>query len=173
MKHETRSPVNWWAVALTFASVLLIGIGLSLRYGAISFTRDEPDPIPLAANPVAGPQDTLTAHFDMCDGPVRGTCVVDGDTFWLNGEKYRVLDINTPETSSPRCDRELALGRAATRRFRELLNAGPFSLQTGDEETDRYGRKLRRVTRGGQSLGDILVREGLAENWQGFRRNWC
>ena len=38
---------------------------------------------------------------------------------------------------------------------------------------DRYGRLLRTVTRRGQSLGATLVREGLAEEWQGRRGSWC
>lgn len=173
--ERPRRTGNWLGFAILTASMCLIAFGLVLRFGVpgLPFGEERADPVSLAAMPVAGPEDTLSARFDICDGPVRGTCVVDGDTFWLAGEKYRVLDINTPETSTPRCDAELALGRAATERFRQLLNAGPFSLQSGPEETDRYGRKLRRVTRGGQSLGDILVAEGLAERWQGFRRNWC
>ena len=36
-----------------------------------------------------------------------------------------------------------------------------------------YGRKLRQITRGGTSLGEVLVAEGLAERWIGYRRNWC
>ncbi|AKM11699.1 nuclease [Croceicoccus naphthovorans] len=139
----------------------------------MQFGSDQPEAVSAAELPVAGPQDTLSATFALCGGGNRSDCVVDGDTFWLAGEKYRVLDINTPETSTPRCDREYELGQAATRRFIELLNAGPFRLESGAEETDRYGRKLRRVMRGQQSLGDVLVAEGLAENWQGFRRDWC
>lgn len=170
---RAKEPVNWWAIAIAFGSAVLIGTGLSIRYETIDLAADEAGPMTEPPTLVAGPGDTLSASFGDCDGPAHGDCVVDGDTFWLGGEKYRVLDINTPEISHPRCDRELALGQAATKRLRELLNAGPFSLESGPEETDRYGRKLRRITRGGQSLGDILVAEGLAERWQGFRRNWC
>jgi endonuclease YncB( thermonuclease family) len=35
------------------------------------------------------------------------------------------------------------------------------------------GRSLMRVTRGGTSLGAVLVNEGLAEEWGGARRAWC
>mgnify|MGYP000049760326 CR=1 FL=1 len=39
---------------------------------------------------------------------------------------------------------------------------------------DRYGRKLRIVMRNGQSLGGVLVSEGLARNYEGGRRDgWC
>lgn len=122
--------------------------------------------------PPASP-DREAAQFVACSGPVRDTCVVDGDTIWYRGEKIRIADINTPEVSEPGCAREAQLGAAATQRLAELLNAGPFTLEPIDREQDKYGRTLRIVTRGGESLGDRLVAEGLAEEWQGFRRDWC
>lgn len=100
--------------------------------------------------------------------------MVDGDTLWLDGAKIRVADIDTPETHPPRCAREAELGRRATERLQALLNAGPFSVEeAGDRDTDRYGRQLRVLTRKGDSLGDQLVREGLARPWEGKRRPWC
>ena len=61
------------------------------------------------------------------------------------------------------------------RRLRELLNAGPFSLEPNPEgrARDRYGRSLMVVTRGGTNLGEVLLREGLAERYGGPRREWC
>lgn len=116
---------------------------------------------------------TLAASFALCaDGP-RYTCVVDGDTFWFHGEKVRITDINAPETHGARCAAEARLGAAATRRLIALLNAGAFVLETGPRERDRYGRMLRTVKRDGQSLGSILVFEGLAEPWRGRRSDWC
>ena len=47
------------------------------------------------------------------------------------------------------------------------------ALQHIDRDQDQYGRDLRIITRDGQSLGDTLVAEGLAERWQGYRRDWC
>ncbi len=51
----------------------------------------------------------------------------------------------------------------------------PFSLEPNPEgrSEDRYGRSLMLVTRDGASLGAVLVREGLAEQWGGPRRAWC
>ena len=73
-------------------------------------------------------------QFDIC-GSIRRTCVVDGDTFWLDGVKIRIADIDTPEISEPRCDYEYQLGMRATHRLVELLNAGPFSLSSPDSAT--------------------------------------
>ncbi len=113
------------------------------------------------------------ATFTLCSDAPRTTCVVDGDTFWLNGEKVRLADINAPETHSAGCPAERALGERATRRLLVLLNSGPFSLEITGRATDRYGRALRVAKRGGRSLGQQLVSEGLAEPWQGRRSDWC
>jgi micrococcal nuclease len=126
-------------------------------------------PAPVVAS---APEAALVRDFDRC-GFVRITCVVDGDTFWLDGTKYRIADINTPEVSSPQCAREAEMGRRATERLAELLNAGPFALSPIDRDEDQYGRKLRVVRRDGQSLGLTLVAEGLAHEWQGYRQGWC
>lgn len=117
--------------------------------------------------------DREAASFARCAGPVRVTCVVDGDTFWYRGAKIRVADINAPEVSEPRCAAEARLGARATTRLTALLNAGPFTLEPADRARDVYGRKLFTVTRGGASLGARLEAEGLAEHWRGYRRSWC
>jgi len=116
---------------------------------------------------------TAAASFTMCGSARHVDCVVDGDTFWLGGEKIRVADIDAPETHPPRCENEARLGAEATERLLALLNEGPFNLRSADRDEDRYGRKLREVMRGGQSLGAILVSEGLAREWTGHREPWC
>lgn len=113
------------------------------------------------------------ATFALCAEGPRTTCVVDGDTFWLHGEKVRIADINAPETHRAGCEAEQALGDRATRRLIALLNAGPFTLEVNGRETDRYGRSLRVAKRAGRSLGAQLVSEGLAEPWRGRRSDWC
>jgi endonuclease YncB( thermonuclease family) len=122
-------------------------------------------------NRSTSPQTART--FSLCQNGGGRDCVVDGDTFWLEGVKYRVADIDAPETHPSRCAREAELGDRATERLRELLNQGAFALEDSDRDTDIYGRKLRTLTRNGQSLGQILVTEGLARTWTGHRQPWC
>ena len=124
------------------------------------------------AGPLAA-TDTESARFEACGRGERINCVVDGDTFWYAGEKIRLADINTPEVSRPRCPREAALGARASARLQALLNQGAFTLETVDRDRDAYGRLLRTVTRQGESVGAVLVREGLAEEWRGRRSGWC
>ncbi|MCW3847938.1 thermonuclease family protein [Sphingomonas sp. LB-2] len=119
----------------------------------------------------AGPE--ISRSFGLCHVGGGTDCVVDGDTFWMDGTKIRIADIDAPETHPSRCAEEARLGDAATLRLQALLNAGPVRLMTADRDTDRYGRKLRIVMRGNMSLGDVLVREGLARRWTGHREPWC
>jgi micrococcal nuclease len=137
--------------------------------GGLALERVLPRPAISATATAAG----ATAHFGLCAGGVRINCVVDGDTFWMAGEKIRIADIDTPETHPSRCALEATLGDRATLRLQALLNGGPVTLVTADRDTDRYGRKLRTVERDGVSLGDILVDEGLARRWTGRRQPWC
>src|SRR3546814_9677383 len=104
----------------------------------------------------------------------RRTCVVDGDTFWLEGETIRIADIDTPEISEPKCDAEYQLGMNATHRLRDLLNDGAFEVRPiGNRDAQRFVRKLRVVVRGGRSLGAQLVSEGLARPLTEPREPWC
>lgn len=140
---------------------------------AATLTNASPDALPFVGAAPSAAGDTLSARFGLCHTGGGRDCVVDGDTFWFAGEKYRIADIDTPETHPARCAEEAALGNAATERLRVWLNAGTFSLESADRDTDQYGRKLRIVTRGGASVGDALVAEGLARRWEGYRRPWC
>lgn len=126
---------------------------------------------PPAAKPGAGA--VAAGAFGYCPRGGADRCVVDGDTFRLDGARIRIADIDAPETHPPRCARERRLGDAATRRLQQLLGEGPFDLVAGRRDTDRYGRKLRIVERDGRSIGAMLVDEGLARPWEGRRRPWC
>lgn len=99
-------------------------------------------------------------------------CIVDGDTGWENGIKWRLDDVDTPEISRPRCRTELDLGIAARDRLRDLMQTGYTIDWLG--RTDRYGRQLVRVRLGdGADAGHVLHREGLARSWPHGTKRWC
>lgn len=112
--------------------------------------------------------------FKVCNDAPRITCVADSDTFWLDGLKIKIADIDTPQVGEPHCASEAALGAKATQRLVALLNADPFDIQAwqGPDE-DQYGRKLRVVMRDGRSIGKELVSEGLARAWTDQKPSWC
>jgi micrococcal nuclease len=141
------------------------------RRSAASLAPQEAAPLTLLDEPALA---AVRARFTLCHAGGGANCVVDGDTFWMGGVKIRIADIDTPETHPARCAREAELGEAATRRLRELLNAGAVSLISIDRDADRYGRKLRRVAVDGRGVGDMLIAEGLARPYAGgFRNGWC
>lgn len=106
----------------------------------------------------------------LCSGRNRVTCIVDGDTIWVRGEKIRLEGFNTPEMKG-QCKRESDLAKQAQRRLRELLDGVPFSISRSG--TDRFGRTLATIRTAEGDVGKVLIREGLAHVWRGRQENWC
>lgn len=163
-------------IRLCFVSALVAIVGI----GVFSGDRSDRPEIILPGNSTetmrfALPEraDMLEARFALCGDRIRVNCVIDGDTFWFNGKKIRIADIDAPEIASPHCRDEKHMGEMARDHLLVLLNAGGFTLVTGRRDADRYGRKLRTVTRNGHSLGETLVEDGLARRWNGPKRDWC
>ncbi|WP_246204532.1 thermonuclease family protein [Devosia marina] len=111
-------------------------------------------------------------NFPMCGG-VRHTCIVDGDTIWLEGHNLRLESYDTPEPYNDICGgrAEVDLAHRASARLRELLNQNPFTVEMHGE--DRYGRTLATIRISGRDVGDILIAEGLARRWPNGREFWC
>lgn len=130
-------------------------------------------PIGPGSVPAAMSAAGVRTSFGYCHIGGGYNCVVDGDTIWLKGEKIRIADIDAPETHDYRCASEKELGDRATRRLHQLLDGGLIGLRPIGRDRDRYGRKLRVVLIDGESVGDILVGEGLARPYAGGRRPWC
>ena len=116
---------------------------------------------------------TSSTQFNVCSQGVRLNCVVDGDTFWMNGEKFRIADIDAPELQKPQCAAEYEKAKAATSVLLEWLNIGAFAYRVPPERTDRYGRTLVILSRNGQVFGDSLVSQQLAHPWNGHKLPWC
>ena len=184
-------PTNWFPfvlVALPLAAFTAVLMLPATGGPPEAEAAAGPEPLSLAGDPwgfeTNGPEaqtvvdasvENEQAQFPICDNGRRVTCVVDGDTIWLRGVKIRIADIDTPEVTNPGCAQEAQLGEQATLRMQTLLNAGAFSVEPNPDgrDSDDYGRKLRVVSRDGESLGETLVREGLATRWGGPRVGWC
>lgn len=150
------------------SSIKIVALGLvsGIAIGGAVFVW------PLVSAALASASSGTSRQFAVC-GIVGRTCVIDGDTFRLDGVKIRIADIDTPELKG-RCDWEIQKAEQARDRLAALLSEGSFELsEIGDRDEDQYGRKLRIVTRDGISLGDQLVGEGLARTWTGRREPWC
>ena len=113
----------------------------------------------------------LAAALAICPAQgVRVTCVHDGDSFIIERERIRIADIDTPELNG-QCPAERALALRARDRMRDLLNAEDFEIRRTGQ--DRYGRTLAIIINSRGSIGNQLVREGLARTWNGRREPWC
>ena len=117
--------------------------------------------------------------FSRCGRGRFGHCVIDGDTFKIGDEKFRVTGIDTAEVDA-RCPAEAAQAEASAAALQAWLNRGPFRITTRlDEPTDRYGRTLAIVKRsepGGSEdrLADWMTAHGGARGYDGgFRGGWC
>ena len=107
--------------------------------------------------------------------------VIDGDNVkveaaaWPGVEMHvsvRIRGIDAPETWRPKCERERALGEAAT----EFVTAwvGETVVLRNVSEGKFAGRVIADVWKDGENLGDVLVREGHARAYDGGKRpNWC
>lgn len=108
-----------------------------------------------------------------CGSGKRVTCVVDGDTLWLRGEKFRLQGFDTPETTTNFCggERERQLGNKATDRLIQIMNDGEVTFRRNGK--DRYGRTLADFYVDGIDVGEILIGEGLARQWPDGPEFWC
>ncbi|OFV68312.1 MAG: micrococcal nuclease [Candidatus Syntrophoarchaeum caldarius] len=84
------------------------------------------------------------------------TSVIDGDTVELqNGERVRLLGINTPEMGQPYYEE-------ATNMLKKLIEGKTVMLEKDVEDKDKYGRLLRYIYIDDRFVNLELVREGYA-----------
>src|SRR5690606_29240143 len=80
---------------------------------------------------------TTTSHsvrnIPLCGSAKRITCIVDGDTVWIEGEKIRLEGFNSPEVNG-QCGREKELARQATDELQRILSSEPFSITRNDRD---------------------------------------
>ncbi len=106
--------------------------------------------------------------------------VVDGDTLWCERDRLRLDKIDAPEPEAHRdsCDSEVVLGIRARGLIRDQLTDKTKSWHvypTG--EFDKYDRPVVNLFIDGESAGDILIKEGLAQRWDNPDKDpkptWC
>ena len=137
----------------------------------------------------------LTPSINQRDQPIQNAAstvhiqVIDGDTVRSNGQNFRLVGFNTPESGlNAQCSSERALAEKATDRLQQLLAKGTPNLQRvtcacdpGTEGTRRcnHGRLCGKLTVDGRDVGSILIAEGLAERFECWatscprRKDWC
>lgn len=103
--------------------------------------------------------------------------VIDGDTVVLppvgsaRGEHIRLMAIDAPELSRPRCAVETLAAREATAKLRQLLAGQPVTIER--HGLDRYGRTLARLTTPAGDVEDAMLAAGLALPYERGREAWA
>lgn len=126
---------------------------------------------PKSGEAVAG---AYQAKFFLCGTAKQDDCVVAADRFVVHGQKIRLVGVEVPNITKPRCEAERIKASDAKLRVRAFLDSGPFDLVTWKgNDAQVEGHQLRDVTRNGRSLADVLVNEGLAKRPGSGKSGWC
>ncbi|HEX2842143.1 hypothetical protein [Hyphomicrobium sp.] len=115
---------------------------------------------------------TQSGGIDEC-GLIRRTCLVDGDTGWQDGTKWRMLAYDAPEMNDKaQCDAERDKARASLARLMALMADG-YTIK-GNGKTDKFKRALVDVIlKDGRNAGAVLLGEGLIQKWPNEGNVWC
>ena len=147
--------------------------------GALDRTVAAPEPAAAAEAQQASAAPAATSSseglvFGLCDQGGGTNCVVDGDSFYMDGKSIQVAGIDAPETHSAGCDAESLLGWAATERLHAALNSGTVTTSAVTPGVDGNGRLLRTVKIDGRNVAATLTAAGLARPAEPDKHaDWC
>ena len=117
-------------------------------------------------------------HADISLRKYNDLYCYDGDTCYVTldgqNEKIRLLELDTPEISKPKCDAELELGIKSRDFVNDLIkNAKTIEFKT-DYELDYFGRILSYLIIDGKDVSELLVKNGLGVVYKkGHKMDWC
>lgn len=111
----------------------------------------------------------LPANADglaICSGGDREarkvTCLVDGDTGWERGVKWRLKGVDTPEYAAhAECSEEPEQAAQATIRMLELMNDG-YKIEWLNQKGSARRDLVRVRLSDGRDAGQVLIDEGFA-----------
>jgi endonuclease YncB( thermonuclease family) len=128
-----------------------------LLVGCIATIEPTPSPVLIEDLVTTGQNAPTTLHCSNCPAiPVERA--IDGDTFDSTTDRIRLYGVDTPESGEPCYDE-------ATERLSELAGDS-VRVEAGPRQGDPYDRSLFYVyDMAGQSIDEILIREGLALAW--------
>ena len=108
----------------------------------------------------------------------NGQYCYDGDTCYVmidgNKAKIRLLELDTPEISKPKCDTELELGIEARDYLNNLIiNASSVEIKT-EYEKDYFGRTLAHLIIDGEDASAKIRSNNLGVIYErGNKKDWC
>ena len=108
----------------------------------------------------------------------NGQYCYDGDTCYVmidgTKAKIRLLELDTPEISKPKCEAELELGLEARDYLNNLIaNASSVEIKT-DYEKDYFGRTLAHLIIDGEDASAKIRNNDLGVIYErGNKQDWC
>ena len=102
----------------------------------------------------------------------------DGDTCYVTvdgkNNKIRLLELDTPEISKPKCDKELELGLKARDYINDLIeNASSIEFKTEYKE-DYFGRILSHLIIDGEDVSAKIISNNLGVVYnRNNKKDWC
>ena len=108
----------------------------------------------------------------------NGQYCYDGDTCYVmidgTKAKIRLLELDTPEISKPKCEAELELGLKARDYLNNLIaNASSVEIKT-DYEKDYFGRTLAHLIIDGEDASAKIRSNDLGVIYErGNKQDWC
>lgn len=110
----------------------------------------------------------FVASFGAFAADVR---VIDGDTIVVDGEHFRIKDLDAPEIMHRKCPEERVLGKQAKAFVEGFLRGKELII-------DRTGKKSRnrpvvRVYVDGERLANAVIDAGYGVWWTGKKHDWC
>ena len=108
----------------------------------------------------------------------NGQYCYDGDTCYVmidgTKAKIRLLELDTPEISKPKCEAELELGLEARDYLNNLIiNASSVEIKT-DYEKDYFGRTLAHLIIDGEDASAKIISSNLGVVYErGNKKDWC
>ena len=108
----------------------------------------------------------------------NGQYCYDGDTCYVmidgTKDKIRLLELDTPEISKPKCEAELELGLEARDYLNNLIaNASLVEIKT-EYEKDYFGRTLAHLIIDGEDASAKIRSNNLGAIYErGNKKDWC
>ena len=108
----------------------------------------------------------------------NGQYCYDGDTCYVtidgNKAKIRLLELDTPEISKPKCAEELEFGLEARDYLNNLIaNASAVEIKT-EYEKDYFGRTLAHLIIDGEDASAKIRNNNLGVIYErGNKKDWC
>ncbi len=102
----------------------------------------------------------------------------DGDTCYVTykgkNDKVRLLGLDTPEISNPKCEQEYALGIDARNFVNNLISEGVSIKFKTEYNRDFFGRILSYIIVDGENVSKKMVSNGLGVIYdRSNKKDWC